>query len=111
MLVKYLAETDRDRIEVAPRPGERPLPASERDPSGIRSIPAYQVLPGVELPSVYESRYAEEVMFAVQLTGPATCAPDPERSTTIESASTSSRARIGIGPGSIPSSSTKSSKA
>jgi arylsulfatase len=53
-----------DKLAVPPAPGERPLPPSDRDPSGMKSIPAYQVLPGLTLPSAYEGRYAEEILFA-----------------------------------------------
>lgn len=53
-----------DTLDVPAVPGEHPLPPSERDPSGLRSIPAYQVLPGLTLPSAYEKRYAEEILFA-----------------------------------------------
>jgi arylsulfatase len=53
-----------DEILIPAPPNERPLPASERDPSGMRSIPAYQVLPGLVLPSAYQERYAQEILFA-----------------------------------------------
>jgi arylsulfatase len=56
------------RFRVTPRPGEVPLPVLD-DNSGERGIPAYQVLDGLTLPSVYESRYADEIFYADQSIG------------------------------------------
>jgi arylsulfatase len=45
------------------RPGERPLPALQ-ELFGLNGIPSYQVLEGVRYPSIYETRYAEEIAYA-----------------------------------------------
>ena len=53
----------RGRFRVPPGPGEKPLPVLE-DNSGRSGIPAYQALRDVSLPSVYRSRYADEIFYA-----------------------------------------------
>jgi arylsulfatase A-like enzyme len=53
----------RGRFRVPPAPDEQPLPVLE-DNSGKAGIPAYQELEGTSLPSVYESRYADEIYYA-----------------------------------------------
>lgn len=54
---------DENRFAIGPRPGERPLPLS-RSNKGAGGVPPYQVLPGLELPSEYEGRYAGEIFYA-----------------------------------------------
>ena len=48
------------RLPVTPRRGERPLSVGTPARGGL---PAYQALEGVTLPSVYESRYGEEILY------------------------------------------------
>ena len=45
------------------RPDERPLPVLE-EAFGLNGIPSYQQLAGVRRPSIYETRYAEEIAYA-----------------------------------------------
>ena len=54
---------DQNRFEIPPRPGEQPLPLGKSN-KGPGGVPPYQVLPGLELPSEYESRYAGEIFYA-----------------------------------------------
>ena len=49
------------RLPIAPRRGERALSVG---PPARGGLPAYQRLPGVSLPSAYESRYGEEILYA-----------------------------------------------
>ncbi len=51
------------RFEVPPVGRDDPLPVVS-SPFGYRGIPAYQVLPNLFRPSVYRSRYADEIFFA-----------------------------------------------
>jgi arylsulfatase A-like enzyme len=51
------------RFKLGPIPGERPLPVLS-DVSGYRGIPDYQAIEGLSLPSEYESRYADEILYA-----------------------------------------------
>ncbi len=54
---------DAARFEIPPAPGEKPLPHGKGNQ--IRGgIPAYQLLPGLDLPSQYQGRYAGEIFFA-----------------------------------------------
>jgi arylsulfatase len=53
----------RGRFHVPPRPGERPLPVLD-DVSGQGGIASYQALDGLFLPSQYEGRYADEILYA-----------------------------------------------
>jgi arylsulfatase A-like enzyme len=53
----------RGRFQVPPAPDERPLPVLD-DNSGLAGIPVYQALEGMSLPSVYRSRYADEIYYA-----------------------------------------------
>jgi arylsulfatase A-like enzyme len=45
------------------RPDERPLPVLKKA-LGLNGIPSYQELEGVRRPSIYETRYAEEIAYA-----------------------------------------------
>jgi arylsulfatase A-like enzyme len=45
------------------RPDEKPLPVLKEE-SGLNGIPSYQELDGVRRPSIYETRYAEEIAYA-----------------------------------------------
>jgi arylsulfatase A-like enzyme len=45
------------------RPDERPLPVL-KEVMGLNGIPSYQELDGVRRPSIYETRYAEEIAYA-----------------------------------------------
>ncbi len=56
-------QTPTPRLRAAPRAHETPLPVLASD-SGYGGIPAYQAIFGLALPSDYESRYAEEVLYA-----------------------------------------------
>jgi len=53
----------RGRFRVPRVPGAKPLPVLEDNP-GRGGIPAYQALRGVSLPSVYRSRYGDEISYA-----------------------------------------------
>lgn len=59
----YTPPADAARFRIPPREGETPLPVGDSN-QGRRGVPPYQVLPGVELPSEYVSRYAGEIFFA-----------------------------------------------
>jgi arylsulfatase len=48
-------------LPIAPRPGERALSVG---PARRGGLPPYQALPGLRLPSQYQSRYGEEVLYA-----------------------------------------------
>lgn len=50
-------------FQLGPIPGERPLPVLS-DVSGYRGIPDYQAIEGLSLPSEYQSRYADEILYA-----------------------------------------------
>jgi len=50
-------------FQLDPIPGERPLPVLP-DVSGYRGIPDYQAIEGLSLPSEYQSRYADEILYA-----------------------------------------------
>jgi len=50
-------------FQLGPIPGERPLPVLG-DVSGYRGIPDYQAIEGLSLPSEYQSRYADEILYA-----------------------------------------------
>jgi arylsulfatase A-like enzyme len=60
-------------LPVAPRPGERPLVVTA---AGKGGLPKYQALPGVTLPSAYESRYGEEILYADRAIGELVAAVD-----------------------------------
>ena len=60
-------------LPVAPRPGERPLAVTAPGKGGL---PKYQALPGVFLPSAYESRYGEEILYADRAIGELVAAVD-----------------------------------
>ncbi len=51
------------RFRLDPAPGEQPLPVLP-DVSGYRGIPDYQAIEGLSLPSQYQSRYADEILYA-----------------------------------------------
>jgi len=73
----------RGRFPIHPRPGERPLEVLEAgDTTG--GIPAYQKLGDLALPSLYESRYVEEIAYADEWIGRLVtafdAATDPTRS-------------------------------
>jgi arylsulfatase A-like enzyme len=51
------------RFHLSPAPGEQPLPVLP-DVSGYRGIPDYQAIEGLSLPSEYQSRYADEILYA-----------------------------------------------
>lgn len=51
------------RFEVAPQPGEEALPMLD-DNIGYRGVPRYQALEGLDRPSQYEGRYADEIFYA-----------------------------------------------
>jgi arylsulfatase A-like enzyme len=56
------------RFQVPPVGRDDPLPVVQ-SPFGYRGIPAYQVLPNQFRPSVYRSRYADEIFFADESIG------------------------------------------
>jgi len=45
------------------RPDEKPLPILKEE-LGLNGIPSYQEIDGVRRPSIYETRYAEEIAYA-----------------------------------------------
>jgi len=53
----------RGRFQPEFKPHERPLPVLD-SVTGLNGIPSYQVLEGIRRPSVYETRYAEEIAYA-----------------------------------------------
>jgi len=53
----------RGRFRIDPRAGERPLHVLDT-PIGSGGIPSYQKLGDLRLPSIYESRYVEEIAYA-----------------------------------------------
>ena len=58
----------RGSLPLVARTGEEPLPVLE-ELIGRDGIPSYQALPGLRLPSVYASRYAEEIAYADHFIG------------------------------------------
>jgi arylsulfatase A-like enzyme len=58
----------RGRFNIPPRPFERPLPILDGD-MGFGGIPLYQKLGDLTLPSIYESRYVEEIAYADEWIG------------------------------------------
>ena len=56
-------EEFRGRIQVSPDPDEEPLHVMPSE-SGLGGIPDYQALEGLDLPSEYESLYADEILYA-----------------------------------------------
>jgi arylsulfatase A-like enzyme len=55
-------EPYRGRTPVVTPPGEQPLPLLGND-SGRGGIPRYQQIEGMSLPSLYEGRYADEILY------------------------------------------------
>ena len=53
----------KERFQPEFRPDEKPLPVLKKL-AGLNGIPSYQELDGVRRPSIYETRYAEEIAYA-----------------------------------------------
>jgi len=68
---------DAARFEIPPAPGEQPLPTGVKN-EDKHGIPAYQVLPGLDLPSQYQGRYAGEIFYADRSIGRLLDAVGPE---------------------------------
>lgn len=64
-----------DRFQLPPGPDEKALPVLD-DLDGYNGIPDYQALEGLNLPSQYKSRYADEIFYADQWLGKLLAAVD-----------------------------------
>ena len=69
----------RGRIHVLPKPDEKALPVTASE-NGWGGIPSYQALDGLDLPSAYESLYADEILYADHWVGRLLDAVDDHRS-------------------------------